>query len=117
MIRKISPQPNEKAATVERNLVRSLLAKIRVRSRELANSKKEHSPRAFAQSSDRLGQHWRIGYRRRRGRAVSTPSPAETPVTKIRLPWRFTPDSTSSVVEVAPNTFAISCSCFSKNSE
>src|SRR4029077_7846903 len=40
-------------------------------------------------------------------RAVSTPSPEETPVTRTRLPLRFTPDRTSSVVEVAPNTFAI----------
>ena len=38
-----------------------------------------------------------------RGRAVSTPSPTEAPVTTIRLPFRFTPDKTSSVVEVAPN--------------
>src|ERR1700730_4977242 len=43
-----------------------------------------------------------------RERAVSTPSPAETPVTKIRLPFRFTPDKTSSVVEVAPNEIASS---------
>src|SRR5215472_1932840 len=35
------------------------------------------------------------------------PSPAETPVTRIRLPCRFTPDRTSSVVEVAPNTSTI----------
>jgi hypothetical protein len=42
-----------------------------------------------------------------RDRAVSTPSPAETPVTRIRLPCRFTPDKTSSVVEVAPNTSTI----------
>jgi hypothetical protein len=40
-------------------------------------------------------------------RAVSTPSPAETPVTKIRLPRRLIPDKTSSVVEVAPNTSTI----------
>src|SRR4029077_4362742 len=40
-------------------------------------------------------------------RAVSTPSPEETPVTRTRLPLRFTPDRTSSVVEVSPNTFAI----------
>src|SRR5258708_5339748 len=42
-----------------------------------------------------------------RDRAVSTPRPAEAPVTIIRLPRRLTPDRTSSVVEVAPNTFAI----------
>src|SRR6266436_6650414 len=42
-----------------------------------------------------------------RERAVSTPSPAETPVTKIRLPRRLIPDKTSSVVEVAPNTSTI----------
>src|SRR5262249_3206429 len=42
-----------------------------------------------------------------RERAVSTPSPAETPVTRIRLPCRFTPDKTSSVVEVALNSLAI----------
>src|SRR3984893_3230396 len=41
-------------------------------------------------------------------RAVSTPRPAETPVTRIRLPFRFTPDKTSSVVEVAPNGVASS---------
>src|SRR5713226_758032 len=40
-------------------------------------------------------------------RAVSTPSPAETPVTKIRLPRRLIPDKISSVVEVAPNTCTI----------
>ena len=40
-------------------------------------------------------------------RAVSTPSPAETPVTRIRLPCRLTPDKTSSVVEVAPNTLFV----------
>src|ERR1700722_13093770 len=40
-------------------------------------------------------------------RAVSTPRPAETPVTRIRLPCRFTPDRTPSVVEVAPNTSTI----------
>src|SRR5260221_14258943 len=40
-------------------------------------------------------------------RAVSTPSPAETPVTKIRLPRTLIPDKTSSVVEVAPNTSTI----------
>jgi len=34
-------------------------------------------------------------------RAVSTPSPAETPVTKIRLPRRLIPDKTSSAVEVS----------------
>jgi hypothetical protein len=28
-------------------------------------------------------------------------------VTRILLPFRFTPDRTSSVVEVAPNAFAI----------
>ena len=33
-----------------------------------------------------------------------TPSPAETPVTRMRLPCRFTPDKTSSGVEVATNT-------------
>src|SRR6266851_1051510 len=33
--------------------------------------------------------------------------PAETPVTRIRLPCRFTPAKTTSVVEVAPNTFTI----------
>src|SRR5580658_1061935 len=37
-------------------------------------------------------------------RAVSMPRPAETPVTRIRLPCRFMPYRTSSVVEVAPNT-------------
>src|SRR5580692_10082759 len=42
-----------------------------------------------------------------RDRAVSTPRPAETPVTRMRLPRRFTPDKTSSVVEVAPNTSTI----------
>src|ERR1700676_1242416 len=41
-----------------------------------------------------------------RERAVSTPIPAETPVTRIRWPFRFTPDKTSSVVEVAPNEVA-----------
>src|ERR1700680_4351982 len=41
-------------------------------------------------------------------RAVSTPKPAEAPVTRIRLPFRFTPDKTSSVVEVAPNEVASS---------
>src|ERR1700686_1973421 len=40
-------------------------------------------------------------------RAVSTPSPAETPVTKIRLPRRLIPDKTFSVVEAAPNTSTI----------
>src|SRR6266403_5671041 len=40
-------------------------------------------------------------------RAVSTPRPEETPVTRTRLPLRFTPDRTSSVVEVSPNTLAI----------
>src|SRR5262249_30851546 len=39
---------------------------------------------------------------------VSTPRPAETPVTRIRLPRKFTLDNTSSVVDVAPNTSAIS---------
>src|SRR6516165_5960880 len=38
-------------------------------------------------------------------RAVSTPSPAETPVTRIRLPRRSTPDNTSSVVEIASSVF------------
>src|ERR1700742_3900069 len=37
-----------------------------------------------------------------RTRAVSTPSPAETPVTRTRLPLRSTPLSTSSVVESNP---------------
>jgi hypothetical protein len=32
-----------------------------------------------------------------------TPSPAETPVIKMRLPVKFTPDKTSSEVEVAPD--------------
>src|ERR1700704_6343168 len=41
-------------------------------------------------------------------RTVSTPSPAETPVTRTRLFFRFTPDKTSSVVEVAPNRIASS---------
>src|SRR5690606_38299642 len=36
-------------------------------------------------------------------RAVSTPSPAETPVTRKRLPERSTPESTSSVVDLALN--------------
>jgi len=39
--------------------------------------------------------------------AVSTPSPAEVPVTRMRLPRRFTPDQTSSVVEVAPKVLVI----------
>src|SRR5579863_5428050 len=43
-----------------------------------------------------------------RERAVSTPRPAETPVTRIRLPLRLMPDKTSSVVEVAPNEVAAS---------
>jgi hypothetical protein len=33
--------------------------------------------------------------------------PAETPVTRTRFPSNLTPDSTSSVVDVAPNIFAI----------
>src|ERR1700758_5490405 len=41
-----------------------------------------------------------------RERAVSTPSPAETPVTRMRFPRKSTPDRTSSVVEVAPNVGA-----------
>jgi hypothetical protein len=45
-------------------------------------------------------------------RPVSTTSPAETPVTRIRLPFRFTPAKTSSVVEVSPKAFAISSSSF-----
>ena len=40
-------------------------------------------------------------------RAVSTPRPEEIPVTRTRLPLRFNPDRTSSVVEVSPNAFAI----------
>ena len=40
-------------------------------------------------------------------RAVSIPIPAETPVTKIRLPFKSTPASTSSVVDFAPNAVAI----------
>src|ERR1700733_942271 len=40
-------------------------------------------------------------------RPVSTQSPAETPVTRIRLPLRLIPDKTSSVVEVAPSIFTI----------
>src|SRR5260370_15953321 len=43
-----------------------------------------------------------------RERAVAIPIPAEIPVTRIRLPFRFTPDKTSSVVEVAPNEVASS---------
>src|ERR1700683_181317 len=35
-------------------------------------------------------------------RAVSTPRPAETPVTNTRFPLKLTPCNTSSVVEVAP---------------
>jgi hypothetical protein len=38
---------------------------------------------------------------------VGSEGAAETPVTKILLPLRFTPDSTSSVVEVAPNVLSI----------
>ena len=38
---------------------------------------------------------------------VSTPIPAETPVTRIRLPCKLTPARTSSVVDVAPKIFAI----------
>src|SRR5258705_8718494 len=38
-----------------------------------------------------------------KARAVSTPSPAETPVTRTRFPLKFMPRSTSSVVDVAPN--------------
>ena len=37
-------------------------------------------------------------------RAVSTPSPAETPVTRILLPCRLISAKTSSVVEVGPHT-------------
>jgi hypothetical protein len=44
---------------------------------------------------------------RSRAAPVSTPIPAETPVTKIRFPCRLTPTRTSSVVDVAPNTPAI----------
>ena len=40
-------------------------------------------------------------------RAVSTPRPAETPVTRTRLPLRSTPSRTSSVVDSAPNGFVI----------
>jgi hypothetical protein len=36
-------------------------------------------------------------------RAVSTPRPADTPVTRIRFPFRSTPARTSSVVDFAPN--------------
>jgi hypothetical protein len=45
-----------------------------------------------------------------RERAVSAPSPAETRVTRIRLSRRFTPDKTSSVVDVGHNTGFI-CAC------
>ena len=38
-------------------------------------------------------------------RAVSTPRPADTPVTSTRLPLSFTPSSTSSVVDSAPKDF------------
>jgi hypothetical protein len=44
----------------------------------------------------------------RKSLAVSTPIPADTPVTRIRFPCRSTPDKTSSVVELAPNIFFIS---------
>src|SRR3984957_13323727 len=40
-------------------------------------------------------------------RAVSTPRPADTPVTSTRLPLKFTPSSTSPVVDVAPKVFAM----------
>src|SRR5208337_4727251 len=40
-------------------------------------------------------------------RAVSTPSPAETPVTSTRLPERSTPSRTSSAVDSYPKVFAI----------
>ncbi len=40
-----------------------------------------------------------------RARAVSTPRPAETPVTSTRLPVKSTPRSTSSVVDVGPNVW------------
>src|ERR1700744_5748402 len=42
-----------------------------------------------------------------RARAVSTPRPAETPVTRMRLPLRLIPSRTSSVVDVAPNSLTI----------
>jgi hypothetical protein len=37
-----------------------------------------------------------------RARAVSTPMPADTPVTSTRFPLGSLPESTSSVVEIAP---------------
>src|SRR5258708_11253762 len=37
-----------------------------------------------------------------KARAVSTPSPAETPVTRTRFPLKFMPRGSSSVVDVAP---------------
>ena len=37
-----------------------------------------------------------------RARVVSTPRPAEAPVTRIRFPVRSTPSSTSSVVDSEP---------------
>src|SRR5258707_5032574 len=40
-------------------------------------------------------------------RAVSTPSPAETPVTSTRFPLKFMPRSTSSVVDVAPKEWVM----------
>ena len=52
--------------------------------------------------ADHLARHARRarGRSRRRG-------PAETPVTSTRLPRKITPSSTSSVVDVAPNVFAM----------
>ena len=44
-------------------------------------------------------------------RAVSTPRPADTPVTSTRLPFRFTPSSVSSEVVVAPKIFGAKVCC------
>ena len=47
-------------------------------------------------------------------RAVSTPRPAETPVTSTRLPLRSTPSSTSSVVDSAPKVLDMIVSRFNR---
>jgi len=41
-------------------------------------------------------------------RAVSMPRPDDVPVTRTRLPFRSSPERTSSVVDVAPNFAVIS---------
>ena len=115
MIRRRNLEGERKIGIIERNLVPIFSRKLAC-AHEKSRVQKEYSPQRHRGHREQTNRRWTQIYADGTSSTQRMPhQSAETPVTKIRLPWRFTPDSTSSVVEAAPNTFVISCSCFIEN--